>query len=122
MSDLFETQNEVTPDDCITYAQDLVKSPVKPVPWQGFHSYRLLSESGVVIQFRSKVSPLDISMATLAKAIHRHIAPATTYQGLMPNTSVSIWIMEALPGIGYLFTYGSVTVAKQDATIIDLAK
>lgn len=122
MSDLFETQNEVTQDDCVMYAQNLVKSCMKAVPWQGFHSYTLVSVSGLIVQFRSKASPLDISMTTLAKAIHRHVAPATTYHGLMPNTSVSIWVMEALPGVGYLFTFSSTTVAKQDALTIDLAK
>ena len=61
-------------------------------------------------------------MVTLAKVIHYHIAPATNYQGLMPNSSVSISVMEALLGIGYLFTYSRITVAKQDTIIIDLAK
>jgi hypothetical protein len=122
MSDLFETQHEVTEGDCIAYAQNLVGTSVKPVPWQGFHSYTLMSESGLIVQFRSKSSPLDISMTALAKAIHRHVAPATTYQGLMPNSSVSIWMMEALPGNGYLFTFSKITVAKLDTTVVDLAK
>ena len=122
MSDLFQTQKEVTQGDCIAYAQTLMGTSVKPVLWQGFHSYTLLSESGCIIQFRSKDSPLDISMTTLAKEVHRHVAPATAYQGLMPNSSVSIWIMEALPGTGYLFTYSSLTVAKMDQIVIDLAK
>lgn len=122
MSDLFETQNEVTQDDCLKYAQILVKGSVSPVPWQGYHSYTLLSALGVIVQFRSKASPLDISMTTLAKAIHRHVAPSTTYHGLMPSSSVSIWVMEALPGVGYLFTYSSTTVAKQDTTVIDFAR
>jgi len=90
MSDLVETQNEVTQDDYVAYAQDLVGSSVKPVPWQGFHSYTFVSESGLIVQFRSKSSPIDISITALAKAVHRHVAPATTYQGLMPNSSVSI--------------------------------
>lgn len=61
-------------------------------------------------------------MTALAKAVHRHVTPATTYQGLMPKSSVSIWMMEALPGTGYLFTIGRITVAKLDTTVIDLAK
>lgn len=122
MSDLFETQNEVTQGECVAYAQDLVGTSVRPVPWQGFHSYTLVSESGLIVQFRSKSSPLDISMTALAKAVHRHIAPATTYQGLMPNSSVSIWMMETLPGIGYLFIFNSITMAKLDTTVIDLAR
>lgn len=122
MSDLFETQNEVTMDDCVKYAQNLVNSSVSPVSWQGYHSYTLLSESGSIVQFRSKASPLDISMTTLAKEIHPQLAPTTTYQGLMPNSSVSIWVMEALPGVGYLYTSSSITVAKQDTTVIDMAR
>lgn len=122
MSDLFETQNEVTQGECVAYAQDLVGTSVRPVPWQGFHSYTLVSESGLIVQFRSKSSPLDISMTALAKAVHRHVAPATTYQGLMPNSSVSIWMMETLPGIGYLFIFNSITMAKLDTTVIDLAR
>ncbi len=122
MSDLFKTQNEVTQDDCVAYAQNLVGTSMEPVPWQGFHSYTLVSDSGLIVQFRSKSSPLDISMTALAKAVHRHVAPATTYQGLMPNSSVSIWMMEALPGTGYLFTFSRITVGKLDTTITDLAK
>lgn len=122
MSDLFETQNEISQIECVTYAQNLVGSSVEPVPWQGFHSYTLLSESGQIIQFRSEASPLDISMTTLAKTIHPYVAPATTYHGLMPNSSVSVWIMEALPGIGYLFIFSSITAAKVDTLVSDLAK
>ena len=122
MSDLFETQDEVSQLDCIKYAQTLVGTSVKPVPWQGFHSYTLLSDLGHIIQFRSEASPLNISMTTLAKAVHRHVAPATTYQGLMPNSTVSVWIMEALPGIGYLFTFSYITLAKMDTVVSDLAK
>lgn len=38
MSDLFQTQNEVTQDDHAASAQNLVTSVVKPVSWQGFHT------------------------------------------------------------------------------------
>ncbi len=68
MSDLFETQNEVTQADCIAYAQNLVGTSVEPVPWQGFHSYTLVSESGFIVQLRLKSSPLDNLMTALAKA------------------------------------------------------
>ena len=122
MSDLFETQNEISQIECVTHAQNLVGSSVEPVPWQGFHSYTLLSEPGQIIQFRSEASPLDISMTTLAKTIHPSVAPATTYHGLMPNSSVSVWVMEALPGIGYLFIFSSITAAKVDTLVSDLAK
>ncbi|KAL9103231.1 MAG: hypothetical protein Q9163_001718 [Psora crenata] len=122
MSDLFKEHNEVSQDDCVAYAQDLVGTPVRPVPWQGGHSYTLVSERGLIVQFRSESSPLDISMTALAKAVHRHIAPATTYQGLMPNSSVSIWMMEALPGLGYLFGGSSVTMDKLETTVIDFAR
>ncbi|MCJ1377791.1 hypothetical protein MMC17_000887 [Xylographa soralifera] len=122
MSDLFETQNEVTQDDCDTYAQNLVKGSVTPVPWQGFHSYTLRSNSGLIIQFRSKASPLDSSTTKLAKQVHGHLAPTTTYHGLMPNSSVSVWVMEIIAGVGYLFTASTITTAKLDITVTDFAK
>ncbi|KIW38196.1 hypothetical protein, variant [Exophiala oligosperma] len=122
MSDLFETQNEVTQDDCDTYAQNLVKGSVTPMPWQGFHSYTLRSNSGLIIQFRSKASPLDSSTTKLAKQVHGHLAPATTYHGLMPNSSVSVWVMEFIAGVGYLFTASTITTAKLDITVTDFAK
>lgn len=61
-------------------------------------------------------------MTTLAKEVHGRVAPATAYQGLMPGSSVSIWIMEVLPGVGYLFIYSSITRTKMDHTVTDLAK
>ena len=61
-------------------------------------------------------------MTALGKADHRHLAPANNYLGLMPNSSVSIWTIEALPGTGYLFMFGSITTAKLDITVIDLAR
>ncbi len=124
MSDLllFETQDEVTKEDCDIYAQNLLKSSLTPNWWQGCHSYTLLSDSKVIVQFRSQKSPLNVSMATLAKKIHPRLAPATTYHGCMPNSSVSIWEMEAMPGIGFLATLEALTTAKQELIIIDFAK
>jgi hypothetical protein len=122
MSDLFETQHEVTQDDCDAYAQNLVKSSVTPVLWQGFHSYTLRSNSGLIIQFRSEASPLSSLTTKLAKQVHRHLAPATTYHGLMPDSSVSVWVMEIIAGVGYMFTASTITAAKLDITVIDFAK
>jgi hypothetical protein len=62
MSDLFETQDEVTQNEYDAYARSLTKSSVTPLPWQGFHSYTLLSASGIIVQFRSSASPLDNSL------------------------------------------------------------
>lgn len=122
MSDLFITQDEVTQEECDEYAQRLTNSTVTAMPWQGCHSYTILTDSGVIVQFRSKDSPLDISTAELAKTTHRHLAPTTTYHGFMQKSSVTVWQMEALPGTGYLFTISSLTPAKQEATITDMAR
>jgi len=122
MSDLFETQNEVTQDDCDMYAQNLLKGSVIPIPWQGFHSYTVQSSSGLIIQFRSKESPFDSSTTKLAKQVHGDLAPATTYHGLMPNSSVSVWVMELIAGVGYMFTASTITIAKLDITVTDFAK
>lgn len=122
MSDLFKTQDEVTQDDCDAYAQNLVKSSVTPVPWQGFHSYTLRSNSGLIIQFRSEASPLDNSTTKLAKQVYGHLALVTTYHGLVPNSSVSVWVMEIIAGVGYMFTASTITPAKLDITVVDFAK
>lgn len=122
MSDLFTTQDELTQEACDAYAQRLTKSTVTALPWQGYHSYTLLANSGVIVQFRSKDSPLDISTVEHAKKIHGSLAPATTYHGLMDKSSVTVWLMEALPGTGYLFTVGSLTPAKQEATMTGMAR
>ena len=122
MSDLFETQDEVTQDDCDTYAQNLVKSSVTPVPWQGFHSYILRSNSGLIIQFRSEALPLDSATTKLAKQVYGHLAPATIYHGLMPNSLVSVWVIEIIVGVGYMFTASTITPAKLDVTVVDFAK
>lgn len=122
MWEFFETQKEVIQDDCLKYAQNLVKSPVNPVPWQGYHSYTLLSESSLIVRFRFKASPLDMPIITLAKQVHGNIAPATTYQRVMSKTSLKIWLIEALPAVGYLSTICYTTVGKQDTIVIDMAR
>ena len=119
---LFEEQQDITEDDCVQYAQNLTKSLVHPVPWQGCHSYTVLSKSGVIVQFRSQASPLDIRMTTLAKDTHGHLAPSTSYEGTMPNSTVTIWIIETLPGVGYLSTYRNTTAAKRDIIAMDMAR
>ena len=119
---LFEMQKDITEDDCVQYAQTLTKSLVHPVPWQGFHSYTVLSTSGVIVQFRSQASPFDVRMTTLAKETHGPLAPTTTYQSTMPNSTVTIWVMEALPGVGYLSTYFHTTAPKRDVIVIDMAR
>jgi len=58
----------------------------------------------------------------LAKQVYGHLAPATTYHGLMPNSSVSVWLMEVIAGIGYLFIASTITTAKLDITVTDFAK
>ncbi|RFU28929.1 hypothetical protein B7463_g7424, partial [Scytalidium lignicola] len=120
MSDLFKTLNEVTQDDYDTYTWSLENS-VTPVPWRGFHSYTLRSNSGLIIQFRSKESPLS-SMTKFAKQVHGHLVPATTYHSLMLNSSVSVWVMEIMAGVGYAFTTCTITPAKLDITVVDFAK
>ncbi len=103
MSILFQTQDEVTQEACDAYAQDLTTEPVRPTSWQGYHSYTLLLDDlGLILQFRSKASPLDPDIVCLAKTVHGPLAPKTHRLGYMPGSSVSIWQMEKLPGDGYL--------------------
>ena len=119
---LFETQKDITENECVQYAQQLKNSSVDPVPWQGYHSYTLLAKSGAIVHFRSQASPFDVRMTTLAKETHGCLAPTTTYQGTMPNSTVTIWVMDALPGVGYLSTYCHTTAAKRDVIVVDMAR
>ena len=119
---LFESQKDITENECVRYAQQLTNSSVDPVPWQGCHSYTLLAKSGVIVQFRSQASPFDVRMTTLAKETHGSLAPTTAYRGTMPNSTVTIWVMDDLPGVGYLSTYSKTTVAKRDVIVIDMAR
>ena len=124
MSDLFDTHKELNQAECDEYAQNLVNSPVTPVSWQGCHSYTVLSNSEQIIQFRSAESPLDVSMSALAKSIHGSFAPATAYVGQMPDSSVSVWTMEAIAGTGYaMIGIGdSMTDDKLKLAVLDLAQ
>ena len=122
MFNRFTTQDEVTQEACDAYAQKLTNSTVTVMPWQGCHSYTLLAASGVIVQFRSKDSPLDVSTAKLAKSIHGPLVPSTTYHGFVDKSSVTVWMMETLLGTGYLSTVGSLTPAKQEATITGMAR
>ena len=122
MSYLFENHQEVSQAKCEDYAQNLVGSPVVPLSWQGYFSYTVLSKSGQIVQFRARDSPLNITLSTLAKQIHGPLAPATTYHGLLPDSTVTVWIMEALPGTGYASIYSYIDTVKLDAAVSDLAK
>lgn len=122
MLNLFEMQNEVTQDDCDAFTQNLMKGSVTPVLWRGFHSYTLQSNSGLIIQFWLKASPLNSSMIKLVKQVHSHLASATTYHGLMLNSSVSVWVMKIIVGVEYMFTASTITTAKLDITVADFVK
>ena len=107
----------VRPEPC----EGLRDTSALGMPWQGFHSYILRSNSGLIIQFRSKALPLDSLTTKLVKQVRGHLAPATIYHGLMLN-SLSVWVMEVIAGIGYLFIASIITIAKLDIIVIDFAK
>jgi len=120
MSDLFETHREITELNAMHMLWSLYSA-------MSHRSRARLSQlhpsicSGQIVQFRSEASPLDLPTVILAKNIHSQLAPSTNYHGMMPNSSVSIWVMQALPGIGYLSALGQITDDKQSRTVMDLA-
>jgi hypothetical protein len=61
-------------------------------------------------------------MTKLTKQVYYYLTPATTYYGLMSDSSVSVWAIEIITGIGYIFTASTITAAKLDITVIDFAK
>jgi len=81
-----------------------------------YHSYTLPSSSGLMVQFRSETSRLDITTTELAKKVLGRLAPGTTYQGLMPNSGLSIWVIEKVAGVEYWFPTSTFTPSKLDIT------
>lgn len=125
MSDLFNTHPEISQHQCDSYARQLGHGNMTPAAWQGYHSYTLLLESeDKVVQFRSAESPLNPTIADLARGVHDHLAPRTKLLGNMPGSSVLVWLMDKIPGVGYLFTVdnGGVPSYKLRAVVEGLAK
>lgn len=104
MSDLFTTQTEILRALCDEYVEQVADQPVRPLDWQGCHSYTVESQDGcTVIRFRSAESPLEEGTVNLAKKAHPGLVPTMEYLGFFDDNSVTVWKMDKVPGIGFGF-------------------
>jgi hypothetical protein len=103
MSDAFEIRTIVQQSSFNRYAEKVVGGTVRPLDWQGYHSYTVESEDErTVIQFRSDQSPLDDRIITLAKRIHPNLVPAIERLEFLDDPTVSVWKMDKISGVGFL--------------------
>lgn len=125
MSDLFTSHPEISQASCDSFAEQVVGQPVRPLDWQGCFSYTLESEDErTVVQFRSSDSPLDACTVRLAKTVHSDLVPNMECLGNFENTSVTVWKMDQVPGLGffYLLSQEDDIKTKLSAMVIDMAK
>ncbi|KAK6001304.1 hypothetical protein QM012_002635 [Aureobasidium pullulans] len=126
MFDLFDTHPEISQASCDAYAEKILNQPVRPLDWQGCHSYTLESgDEQIVIQFRSAASPLDKNTVKLAKKVHPTLVPATEYLGFFESTEVTVWKMDKIPGLGIFYVMDDDDVdikTKLPATVTNMAK
>lgn len=63
------------------------------------------TRSDVVVQFRLRSYSLPLQVTALAKGIHGNLAPKTTFEGQLGDTSkemVSVYVLERIPGVSYI--------------------
>lgn len=124
MSDLFDTHSDVKQSSCDRYAEQVVGGSIRPLAWQGYYSYTVESEDGhTIVHFRSEKSPLDQEVLDLAKRVHGQQVPLSVYLGELAGSTVSVWKMNKIPGVGFLNMVRDDEIKKKVATIVvDMAK
>ncbi|GIZ48181.1 hypothetical protein CKM354_001125400 [Cercospora kikuchii] len=124
MSDLFDTHSNVKQTACDKYAQEVVGGPIQALDWQGYYSYTVESKDGhTIVQFRSDKSPLDQEIVDLAKRVHPDLVPGMVRLGLLGDSTVSVWKMDKIPGVGFLMMIHDDNIkTKVLTTAVDMAK
>ncbi|TDZ18785.1 hypothetical protein Cob_v008416 [Colletotrichum orbiculare MAFF 240422] len=101
ISNFFSKYGSASESDCKAFASKITGSLTVHTATQGAFSYTVASERHVV-QFRGKVSPLDIGLLNLAKRIHGGTVAWTFDAGRLPeDAEVLVYCMEKLPGQPY---------------------
>lgn len=81
------------------------------------------TDGRTIVQFRSDRSPLDRRIVDLARTVHPDSVPATVLLGFLDDSTVSVWKMKKIPGVGYLTTVNDDNVKmKLLTTVVDMAK
>lgn len=118
---IFDKHPEVTKEQCDALGEQITGKPMTAAPWQGMNSYTAFSDN-VIVQFRA--DKMDTKVADLAKEVHGSMAPSTTFLCNMPNTSVSVWQMEKIPGAGYMMiaSQSDFTPQKLEQAVMSFAR
>lgn len=124
MAGLFKHHKEIDRATCDRYAEKVVGGTVKALGWQGCYSYTVQSEDErTVIQFMSSDSPLDPETVHLAKKIHPDLVPKMEHLGFVDGSSVSVWKMDKISGLGFMDMECEEDIkTKLLTTVVDLAK
>jgi len=124
MSDLFDTHTIITQTACNKYAEEVVGGTVHALDWQGYYSYTVESGDGrTIVQFRSDQSPLDEVIVKLARRIHPELVPVMECLGFLGESTVSVWKMDKIPGVGFLeMIHDDDIKTKLLTTVVDMAK
>ncbi|KAK5990123.1 hypothetical protein PT974_08389 [Cladobotryum mycophilum] len=110
---LFFTRNgfdQDTRNECDKYARSRFPNTTMTASQsQGYCSYTLALSDGYILQFRPEAFKLDMDVCGDAKVIYGHLAPATTYMGIVQGIArkdasnespiLHAYLQETMPGI-----------------------
>jgi len=127
----FNNYSTLARNDCDALAVAIDPSCTATTSTQGAFSYTIIGNSQVV-QFRAKISPLNLSLIDVAKAIHGPLIARTFLWGKLSDESkgenvVLVYCMERLPGENYSLLDSSIQnktyhFEKQERTVKGLAR
>ncbi|KAE8446278.1 hypothetical protein EG329_012364 [Mollisiaceae sp. DMI_Dod_QoI] len=127
----FEKYATLSREECDAIAASIDPTCLSPTSIQGAFSYTLVGASQVV-QFRAKISPLNLSLVDIAKSIHGHLVARTFQFGIFGDESkgenvVLVYCMERLQGENFSLLTASTQLdalqhQKQERTVEGLAR
>lgn len=102
IADFFDEFPETTQQECDERAVELVGGPVHPVLIQGVFSYTVMAgpSQDKIVQFRNPANDLNMDIINLARDVHAELVP--TCRADEAIGSLSVYVMERLPGITYI--------------------
>ncbi|KAJ9130269.1 Mus38-like protein [Pleurostoma richardsiae] len=129
ISSFFKENTGVTRQQCDDFTVSYVGGRVNPVQIQGAFSYSLTAGTNKLFQFRVHDSRIDMSILSLAKAVHPQFVAGCKYHGTIGQSQpLHIYEMDKLPGTAYIMALDISSVQPSDAvfrqrnTTKDLAK
>ena len=105
-------------EDCDSYALEHFGGPVRTVSPQGCYSYTVTAaRGGTVVQFRDNTTRLpNMVSSELISNTHPELVAIPTFKGIFgPESSsgLSVYYMNALPGLNYFNMYNTISDSLQ---------